>query len=56
MTEITATKLRDVAGKAMRQVILKRERVVITQYGEPACCIVPMADVQRLEALDAQGK
>lgn len=52
--EIPVTQARAALADLINRVVYGRERVVVTRHGKPLVALVSAADLERLEALDAQ--
>ncbi|MFI9392283.1 type II toxin-antitoxin system Phd/YefM family antitoxin [Streptomyces bauhiniae] len=52
--EIPVTQARAELADLINRVVYGSERVVVTRHGKPLVALVSAADLERLEALDAQ--
>ena len=50
---ITVSTVRERIGDVLTHVALQRERIILTRHGREIGAIVPMEDLARLHALDA---
>ncbi|MFF7967700.1 type II toxin-antitoxin system Phd/YefM family antitoxin [Streptomyces sp. NPDC007903] len=53
--EIPVTQARAELADLINRVVYGSERVVVTRHGKPLVALVSAADLERLEALDAQA-
>ncbi|MFF9392152.1 type II toxin-antitoxin system Phd/YefM family antitoxin [Streptomyces griseoluteus] len=53
--EIPVTQARAALADLINRVVYGSERVVVTRHGKPLVALVSAADLERLEALDAQA-
>lgn len=53
-TSISAMKLRASIGDVLNRIEYRGERVVVERKGEPVAAIIGVADLRRLEALEAE--
>jgi prevent-host-death family protein len=51
---IPASALRERLGEVLRLVAVRRESIILTRHGHELGAIVPMEDLERLRALDAE--
>ena len=54
MTEVTTTEARDSFAELVGRVAYGKERVVITRNGKRQAVVVPVEDLERLEALERE--
>ena len=54
ITRISGSKLREMLADLVSRVAYGNERVVVHRYRKDLVAIVPIEDLRRLEALDAQ--
>lgn len=54
MRRIPVSALRERLGEVLRHVAVRRESIILTRHGHELGAIVPMEDVERLRALDAE--
>ena len=55
MDEVPIRDARQELADLLNRVAYRQERVVLTRYGRPLAAVVPMADVELLERLEAQA-
>ena len=53
MATLGATKARDTFGDTLNRVAYGKERIVLTRRGKPIAALVPLADLERLDAGDS---
>ena len=54
MRRIAVSALRERVGDVLRHVAIRREPIILTRHGHELGAIVPMEDLERLRALDAE--
>ena len=54
MRRIAVSALRERIGDVLRHVAVLREPIILTRHGHELGAIVPMEDLERLRALDAE--
>lgn len=54
MRRLAVSAVRERIADVLAHVAVRRERIVLTRHGREVGAIVPMEDVERLRALDAE--
>lgn len=54
MATLEATKAKDTFGDTLNRVAYGKERIILTRHGRPIAALVPLDDLERLDAGDSE--